>query len=284
MSDVDQAEEFERLRLRLELTNLRIARLYLLGKGQAAQSSEGADPLEELYVSDSEFQGHLSALAGLPPTWVDNPDVAESLEAIDGALEVVGRRVQFRTAHARRQGRLSRFEHLCERCELSDLDQEILLIALAPEVDRRYRRVFAYLHDDFTRGIPSVGLVVDVLAPLIEGGDRLATLSRFESGSSLIRRGLVELLPARADDVRPLSQRHLRVSDDGREAGDGWSAGAKTCTPPDTQRYIMGNVECWIDGFDYSTCCDPKFGPNGNSQCWDGMFNYNRCCFPRYEL
>ncbi len=221
MSEIDQAEEFERLRLRLELTNLRIARLYLLGKGQAAQSAESTDPLEELYVSDSEFQGHLAALAGLPPTWVDNPDVAESLEAIDGALEVVGRRVQFRTAHARRQGRLSRFEHLCERCELSELDQEILLIALAPEVDRRYRRVFAYLHDDFTRGIPSVGLVVDVLAPLIEGGDRLGTLSRFESGSSLIHRGLVELLPARADDVRPLSQRHLRVSD----AAGGWLLG-----------------------------------------------------------
>jgi len=38
------------------------------------------------------------------------------------------------------------------------------------------------------------------------------------------------------------------------------------------------------DGFNYDTCCDPKFGPNGNSQCWDGMFNYNRCCFPRDEL
>ena len=24
----------------------------------------------------------------------------------------------------------------------------------------------------------------------------------------------------------------LRVSDDGREAGDGWSSGAKTCAPP----------------------------------------------------
>jgi len=76
----------------------------------------------------------------------------------------------------------------------------------------------------------------------------------------------------------------LRVADDGRENGDGWSSGAKTCAPPDTAELIMGNQECWVDGFDYNTCCDPKFGPNGNTQCWDGMFNYNRCCFPRHEL
>ena len=49
-------------------------------------------------------------------------------------------------------------------------------------------------------------------------------------------------------------------------------------------KQVMGNEECWVDGFNYDVCCDPKFGPNGNSQCWDGMFNYNRCCFPRDEL
>lgn len=235
--EVPPSEEFERLRLRLELTNLRIARLYLLGKGQAnADPQENLDPLEELYVSDTEFQGHLAALAGLPPTWVENPDVAESLEAIDSALDVVSRRVRFRTAHARRQGRLSRFEQLCERSGLTPLDEEVLLIALAPEVDRRYRRVFAYLHDDFTRGIPSVGLVVDILAPLVEEGDRLSILSRFESGSALIQRGLVELLAARADDVRPLSQRHLRVSD----AAGGWLLGVPRMSESvaDRARYI----------------------------------------------
>jgi hypothetical protein len=54
--------------------------------------------------------------------------------------------------------------------------------------------------------------------------------------------------------------------------------------PSDVEELVLGNAECWVDGFDYNTCCDPKFGPNGSTQCWDGMFNYNRCCFPRYEL
>ena len=95
---VAEAEEFSRLRRRLQLTNLRIARLYLLLKGTRGPDAEGddqaRDPLEELYVTDQEFQQHLSALSGLPPTQLDDPDAAESLSAIDRAVAVLGRRIQ----------------------------------------------------------------------------------------------------------------------------------------------------------------------------------------------
>jgi hypothetical protein len=215
-------DEFERLRRRLQLTNLRIARLYLLLKGhKAPPEGERADVLEELYVTDQEFQQHLSALSGLPPSTLHDPDASASLESIDRATAVLRRRLQAEELAARRRGQHTRFEVLCARAGLEPLDQEILLIILAPEIDRRYRRVFAYLHDDFTRGIPSVGLVVDILAPVLGSTDRLGILSRFEAGSPLIRRGLVELLPARADDVKPLAQRHVRVGD----AASGWVLG-----------------------------------------------------------
>lgn len=76
----------------------------------------------------------------------------------------------------------------------------------------------------------------------------------------------------------------LRKNDSKREEHDNFTSGTKKCMPPQTPKLVLGNSECWQDGFDYGTCCDPKFGPNGNHQCWDGMFNYNRCCFPREEL
>lgn len=72
----------------------------------------------------------------------------------------------------------------------------------------------------------------------------------------------------------------LRAADDGREAAHGFSSGAKTCQPPDTQVLTRGNSECWNQGFDYSTCCDVKFGREGNAECWDDEFNYGKCCFP----
>mgnify|MGYP000595296439 CR=1 FL=1 len=224
---VPESEEFERLRRRLQLTNLRVARLYLLLKGSKAPTpdspelDEDGDPLEDLYVSDQEFQQHLAALSGLPPTRLQDPDAAESLAALDRAAAVLSRRIQAEELAAARSGRTSRFDQLCSRCNLSPLDREVLLISLSPEVDRRYRRVYAYLHDDFTRGIPSVGLIVDILAPLLGSTDRLALMSRFEAGAPLLQQGLLELMAARSDDMKPLSQRHVRVSD----ATAGWLLG-----------------------------------------------------------
>jgi len=76
----------------------------------------------------------------------------------------------------------------------------------------------------------------------------------------------------------------FRTGDDGREAGEGWVSGRKSCHPPGTQVLPLGNSECWEVGFGYPECCDAKYGPNGNAQCWDGVYNYDRCCFPKDEL
>ena len=42
---------------------------------------------------------------------------------------------------------------------LSEFDLDLMLIALAPEIDLRYERLYAYLQDDVTRKRPSVAMV-----------------------------------------------------------------------------------------------------------------------------
>jgi len=76
----------------------------------------------------------------------------------------------------------------------------------------------------------------------------------------------------------------FRTSADNVQDGDGFIYGDRDCSPPDTKALVKGNVDCWVEGFDYSTCCEDHYGPNGNAQCWDGLFNYNKCCFPKTEL
>lgn len=76
----------------------------------------------------------------------------------------------------------------------------------------------------------------------------------------------------------------FRSSDAHLEDAEGYSSGAKDCTPEGTTKLVKGNTDCWVEGFDYSQCCEEHFGPNGNAQCWDGLFNYNKCCFPKTEL
>src|SRR5207248_7653458 len=47
--------------------------------------------------------------------------------------------------------------------ELSPAEVEILLIALAPELEPRYETLYAYLQDDVTRKHPSVDLALNLI-------------------------------------------------------------------------------------------------------------------------
>jgi AAA+ superfamily predicted ATPase len=73
---------------------------------------------------------------------------------------------------------------------LSPLELQTVVICLAPELDRKYDRLYAYLQDDITRKKPSLDLVLD-----LAGGDRASRwrLRRaFSDPGPLARAGLVE--------------------------------------------------------------------------------------------
>ena len=74
---------------------------------------------------------------------------------------------------------------------LSALERDVLLLAVAPEIDPRYESIFAYLHNDVTRKKPSVGLAVR----LFLGGDSVCAraLQCFHPAGRLLREHLVTL-------------------------------------------------------------------------------------------
>ena len=85
-------------------------------------------------------------------------------------------------------------------------DLEILVIALAPDLDPRFERLFAYLQDDVTRRRPAIGLALELcrLSPWsFAARDRLAPAGPLLSG------GLLRV----EDPDRPILTRHLRVED-----------------------------------------------------------------------
>ena len=85
---------------------------------------------------------------------------------------------------------------------LDDIDLAALLIALAPDLDLRYERIYGYLQDDITHRRPSLDFMANLLA--CDGSGRLAVCARFGSGFPLARHGLLEAVgdPARS----PLAQ------------------------------------------------------------------------------
>jgi hypothetical protein len=100
----------------------------------------------------------------------------------------------------------ARFDWLAREFGLSPLDIEILLIAIAPDLDRAFEACYGYLNDDVTRRRATVGLALDMtglsaLDPAARG--------RFGASAPLIAGNLLVL----EDTDRPLLTRALRVPD-----------------------------------------------------------------------
>jgi hypothetical protein len=149
------------------------------------------DPFRGLYLSDEEVDRLLAT-----PAPVAEPDGAGALLA----------RVEADADAAESAGASLRLRRLERAFGLLPLDVELLLVALAPDVDPRYERLYGYLHDDLTRRRASIGLALELAgAPLVAADAR----ARLAPGAPLVDLGLVEV----TEPERPYLTRGLRVPD-----------------------------------------------------------------------
>jgi len=86
----------------------------------------------------------------------------------------------------------SRLQRLKTVFQLSSFDLDLLLLALAPELDLRYERLYAYLQDDVTRRRPSVDLAFNLLCS--SSADKLTRRAHLAATAPLRRHGLLSLL------------------------------------------------------------------------------------------
>jgi hypothetical protein len=112
------------------------------------------------------------------------PELAERVIALRGAGAALdGPPGSLPIAHGGPVDRLS------ERFALDEFERFALLLALAPELDSRYRTVYAYLHDDPAQTAPTIALALDLYAG---AGLRSAAFRRaFAADAPLVRYRLV---------------------------------------------------------------------------------------------
>ncbi|MDX3376102.1 ATP-binding protein [Streptomyces sp. ME02-6991-2A] len=99
----------------------------------------------------------------------------------------------------------SRLAGLARSFGLVELDVELLLVAMAPDIDARFERLYGYLNDDLTRRRPAIGLALELCGLPAAGSGRF----RFQPSAPLFAGGLLEI----GDPERPLLSRTLRVPD-----------------------------------------------------------------------
>ncbi|WP_405938173.1 ATP-binding protein [Streptomyces sp. NBC_00726] len=98
-----------------------------------------------------------------------------------------------------------RIAELAGRFGLTGPDVDLLLVAMAPDVDARFERLYGYLNDDLTRRRATIGLALELCGLPGAGPGRF----RFAPAAPLVAAGLVEVL----EPERPLLSRVLRVPD-----------------------------------------------------------------------
>ncbi len=100
---------------------------------------------------------------------------------------------------------------LKETFGLSVFDLDVILIALAPEIDLRYERLYAYLQDDITRKRPTIDLALNLLCPSAEA--KLLQRANFAPDAPLIKQGLLELIPDPHQVYPPILSYYLKLDD-----------------------------------------------------------------------
>lgn len=106
-------------------------------------------------------------------------------------------------------GQPLRLVQLVQTFGLNPFELDVLLICLAPTLDLRYERLYAFLQDDVTRKRPTVNLALDLLTE--PGPARLKQLAHFSDEAPLFKYHLLERSSESGSEHSPLLSQTLRV-------------------------------------------------------------------------
>ncbi len=167
------------------------AALRLAVDQQAAQNARLTRPdLTPFCVSSQEAELLLERTA----TGLDDIGEPSPAGAVLDDANLAAERALRRAAAA--AGAALPLDDLARRFRLDRTEQDALLLALAPELDRGWERAYAYVVDDLNRRLPSVELIVTVLAAA--GSHPMEVRGLLGPAGSLRRYGLLQPVGAAA--------------------------------------------------------------------------------------
>ena len=174
---------------------------------QARQLHHRDSEFQGLYIPEAEVDELLAKPAGMP-NWAAAPSPS-SQQDIRTALERYRTEIERCKSESRQRGVTLRFDEICRLFDLTAFDADALLICLAPEIDLRYERLFAYFQDDVTKKRPGVDLVLNLLCPSFE--TKLAALQRFNANAPLCNFNLLQLFDDPTHPLPPLLGKFIKI-------------------------------------------------------------------------
>ncbi len=113
-------------------------------------------------------------------------------DMLDNKITEVEILIAEKLANSEAQGIVLPLLHLIRLYNLSEFEVQVLIITLAPELRRKYDRIYAYLQDDITRKRASIDLVLNLLCR--NEKDRWQLQNLFTKNGLLLQANLVNLI------------------------------------------------------------------------------------------
>lgn len=142
----------------LRLLDLKLRQLF--ARRRLSATDPQADALRGMYVSEDEFLRMVGDWDEL-----DEDGEGEDEELTLAAAEI--RRLQDEIAERKRASAKQRvflpIAYVSSVFALNEVEQSLVMLGLAVELDRKYERIFGFLADDLTIRLPNVGLALQVV-------------------------------------------------------------------------------------------------------------------------
>lgn len=183
-------DSFDHLYDELGLLNLRLLRELRIRKNL---NHETQDATKGFFVTEEEVLSILQSSAGMESIKMNAPEI----DSIDKTIEELSSEIAAKISNTGSNVEFFPLVRLSRVFGLTPFELGALIIAIAPEIDRRYERVYGYFNDDITKKAPSVDLAFDLLCP--DTRDKMAAWRFFSQDAPLVYFDLIHLTDAQKE-------------------------------------------------------------------------------------
>ncbi|MDD4653576.1 MAG: hypothetical protein PHQ34_15240, partial [Methanothrix sp.] len=157
---------------------------------------EGSDDFKGLYISEQEID---EIIQDKPKPVVDSRIIA-----LENLLDEKSLEVEISRRKGKKQGIFLGLPDLADAFHLDPFETDAFLISMAPELDRKYGKLYAYLQDDVTRKEPSMSLILDLLCSTWE--EKMKARKYFDPDGALFKYHLIRFAEERKSEPPMLSR------------------------------------------------------------------------------
>jgi SpoVK/Ycf46/Vps4 family AAA+-type ATPase len=172
---------------------------------------------DQAHASFNEFRGlflaedDIDLLVGATPQQPGRPSTPEAgaVHMLSPVVAQLDRDIAQKTTLALEHGVHLALPRLVRLFQLTPFDVDTLLVCLAPELERKYEKLYAYLQNDVTCKKPSLDLILQLLCASFD--DKLQARSRLVAEAPLLCEQLVAYADAGAHEPLSSLARPLRL-------------------------------------------------------------------------